>query len=63
MVHPVQVGQPSRTFLDWSGTEMVCERGHTLLHIPEMPTSWFRAQRWVCLDGSWQFLFARPSGR
>ena len=63
MAHPVQVGQPSRTFLDWNGTELVCERGHTLLHIPEIPTSWFRAQRWVCLDGSWQFLFARPSGR
>jgi hypothetical protein len=63
MAHPVQVGQPSRTFLDWNGTELVCEGGHTLLHIPEIPTSWFRAQRWVCLDGSWQSLFARPSGR
>lgn len=63
MAHPVQIGQPSRTFLDWNGTEMVCERGHTLLHIPESPTSWFRAQRWVCLDASWQFLFARSSGR
>jgi len=63
MAHPVQVGQPSRTFLDWNGTELVCEGGHTLLHIPEIPTSWFCAQRWVCLDGSWQSLFARPSGR
>jgi hypothetical protein len=63
MTDPVQVGQPSRTFLDWNGTELVCERGHTLLHIPEIPTSWFRAQRWVRLDGSWQFLFARPSQR
>lgn len=62
MAHPVEVGQPSRTFLAWNGTELVCERGHALLHIPEIPTSWFGAQRWVCLDGSWQFLFARPSG-
>jgi hypothetical protein len=61
MAHPVEVGQPSRTFLEWNGTEMVCERGHALLHVPEIPTSWFGAQRWVCLDGSWQFLFARPS--
>jgi hypothetical protein len=61
MAHPVEVGQPSRTFLAWNGTELVCERGHALLHIPEIPTSWFGAQRWVCLDGSWQFLFARPS--
>jgi hypothetical protein len=60
MAHPVEVGQPSRTFLDWNGTELVCERGHTLLHIPEAPTSWFSSQRWVCLDSSWQFLFARP---
>jgi hypothetical protein len=63
MAHPVQIGQPSRTFLDWNGTELVCERGHTLLHIPEIPTSWFRCQQWVCLDRSWQFLFVRPSGR
>ena len=63
MAHPVHVGQPSRTFLDWNGTELVCEGGHTLLHIPEIPTSWFRAQRWVCLDRSWLSLFARPSGR
>jgi len=62
MVHPVQVGQPSRTFLAWNGTELVCERGHTLLHIPEIPTSWFGAQRWVCLDRSWQFLFAGRKG-
>jgi hypothetical protein len=62
MAHPVEVGQPSRTFLAWNGTELVCERGHTLLHVPETPTSWFGAQRWVFLDGSWQFLFARPSG-
>lgn len=58
MAHPVQVGQPSRTFLAWNGTELVCESGHILLHIPEIPTSWFSAQRWVCLDRSWQFLFA-----
>ena len=62
MAHPVQVGQPSRTFLEWNGTELVCGRGHILLHIPETATSWFGAQRWVCLDTSWQFLFAGPNG-
>jgi hypothetical protein len=60
MSHPVEVGQPSRTFLAWKGTEMVCSEGHILLHIPEVPTSWFGTVRWVRLDGSWQFLFARP---
>lgn len=62
MAHPVQVGQPSRTFLAWSGTELVCERGHILLHIPEIPTSWFGSQQWVCLDRSWRFLFAGRNG-
>jgi|SRR5579864_190335 len=62
MAHPVRVGQPSRTFLEWNGTELICERGHILLHVPEVPTSWFGAQRWLCLDGSWRFLFARPNG-
>jgi hypothetical protein len=45
MAHPVEVGHPSQTFLAWNGTELVCERGHTLLHIPEIPTSWFDTQR------------------
>lgn len=62
MGFPVEVGQPSRTFLAWNGTELICELGHTLLHVPEIPTSWFGTQRWVCLDRSWQFLFARSNG-
>jgi len=62
MAHPVEVGQPMRTFLAWNGTELICERGHTLLHIPAIPISWFGTQRWVCLDASWQFLFARRKG-
>jgi len=32
--------------------------GHTLLHVPAQPTSWFSDQRWLYLDSSWQFLFA-----
>lgn len=62
MAHPAEIGQPARTLLAWKGTELVCARGHALLHIPEIPTSWFGEQRWVCLDPSWQFLFARPGG-
>jgi len=57
VVHPAQVGQASRTFLDWNGTEMMCAGGHTLLHVPSLPTSWFGAQRWLYLDTSWGFLF------
>jgi hypothetical protein len=32
--------------------------GHTLLHVPGLPTSWFSTQRWLYLDTSWGFLFA-----
>lgn len=58
VTHPAQVGAASQTFLGWSGTELICSGGHTLLHIPALPTSWFGAQRWLVLDGSWDFLFA-----
>ena len=30
---------------------------HGLLHIPEIPTSWFSTQRWLYLDPSWSSLF------
>jgi len=58
VTHPAQVGSVSRMFLAWSGTELICTGGHTLLHVPGLPTSWFSAQRWMYLDSSWHFLFA-----
>ncbi|MDR3791909.1 MAG: ABC transporter permease [Terracidiphilus sp.] len=58
--HPARVGQLSRTFLAWNGTELMCMGGHTLLHVPSLPTSWFSSQRWMLLDSSWEFLFAEP---
>jgi hypothetical protein len=58
VTHPASVGHPSQTFLGWNGTEMMCVGGHTLLHVPSLPTSWFGAQRWLYLDTSWEFLFA-----
>lgn len=58
VTHPAQVGTASCTFLGWNGTEMICTGGHTLLHVPSLPTSWFGAQRWLYLDSSWEFLFA-----
>jgi len=61
VAHPAQVGQASRTFLDWNGTEMMCMGGHTLLHVPSLPTSWFSAQRWLYLDTSWGFLFVEST--
>jgi hypothetical protein len=36
---------------------MFCAGGHTLLHVPALPTSWFAVPRWVYLDSSWGVLF------
>jgi hypothetical protein len=55
--NPARVGQASRNFLAWNGTELICSGGHGLLHIPELPTSWFGTQRWLYLDPSWGSLF------
>jgi hypothetical protein len=59
--NPARVGYASRTFLAWYGMELICTEGHTLLHVPGMPTSWFGTQRWLYLDTSWEFLFAGSS--
>ncbi len=57
LTNPARVGQFSRNFLAWSGTELVCLSGHGLLHVPDIPTSWFSSQRWLYLDSSWRGLF------
>ena len=57
VAHPARGGLFSQTFLGWNGTEMFCAGGHTLLHVPALPTSWFHAPRWVYLDPSWRSLF------
>jgi hypothetical protein len=56
--NPARVGEASRNFLAWNGTELICAGGHGLLHIPEHPTSWFGTQRWLELDASWGTLFS-----
>lgn len=58
LTNPVSVGHPSRNFLAWHGTELICAKGHGLLHVPEMSTSWFSTQRWLSLDPSWKALFS-----
>jgi hypothetical protein len=60
LTNPARVGQPSRNFLAWNGTELICVAGHGLLHIPEIQTSWFDTQRWLYLDPSWDVLFVDP---
>jgi MacB-like periplasmic core domain len=58
LTNPARVGQPSRNFLAWNGTELICTGGHGLLHVPEIATSWFSTQRWLYLDPSWKGLFS-----
>ncbi len=58
LTNPARVGDASRNFLAWNGTELICAGGHGLLHIPEIPTSWFSTQRWLYLDPSWSSLFS-----
>ena len=57
---PARVGEPSRNFLAWNGTELICAGGHGFMHVPEMATSWFGTQRWLHLDPSWSGLFLAP---
>ncbi len=51
--HPVRIGEASHTFLAWYGTELLCARGHGLLHVAELRTSYSAGQRWLYLDPSW----------
>ena len=56
---PVQFGQRSHVFLEWYGVELVCSRGHGLMHVDGAPTISFRSQQWLALDASWQGLFSK----
>lgn len=60
LVSPVRVGSPGSLLLNWSGTELICSKGHGVLHVPHMTTSWDGdAQQWITMDESWQELFAQ----
>jgi len=55
--NPAKIGQPSSTLLEWYGTELICARGHGLLHVSEASTISFGSQQWMDLDQTWQHLF------
>jgi hypothetical protein len=63
LTNPARVGQGVGTLLGYSATELVCQRGHGLMHIPEFPTICFHAQKWFSLDASWRGLFPNVPGR
>jgi hypothetical protein len=60
LASPARFGDASHTLLDWYGTEFFCTRGHGLLHVPEIRTS-YSTERWLDLDPSWQSLFSGQS--
>jgi len=64
LTSPARIGEPSHTFLEWYGTELICAQGHGLLYVPEIPSSCYTTQRWQYLDPSWSSLFSyrTPSG-
>jgi len=57
LTQPVWVGERSRYFLELNCTGQMCPNGHGFLYVPESPTTWFRTQRWLCLDSSCPGLF------
>jgi hypothetical protein len=50
LTNPILFGQPAHTFLEWYGTELICSKGHGMMHVPEIPTSCYPEPRWVSLD-------------
>jgi hypothetical protein len=58
LTNPTRIGEPSHTFLEWYGTELMCAKGHGLLHVPEIRSSSYSADRWLALDPSWSSLFS-----
>lgn len=51
------IGEFSHNFLEWYGTELFCAKGHGLLHVPAIATT-YSTQQWLDLDGSWSVLFS-----
>lgn len=56
---PVEIGRTGSVLLNWSGTEMVCPRGHGVLYLPDSEANSLDQDRWNKLDDSWEGLF-RP---
>jgi hypothetical protein len=61
LTHPTRIGSNAQIFLELNITELMCEKGHGLLLVPEVETS-YSTDRWLNLDASWAGLFetAKP---
>jgi len=56
---PVRIGSWSSPLLDPVSTELLCEKGHGSLSMPEALTSAAERDRWTAMDESWKDLFTR----
>jgi hypothetical protein len=55
---PSRVGDPGCLLLSWAGIELLCEKGHGILHVTETDCCcWLEHRRWTQLDDSWKSLF------
>jgi MacB-like periplasmic core domain len=57
LVFPTRIGDPGCLLLSWAGTELLCEKGHGILHVTETDCCWLEHRRWTQLDDSWKGLF------
>src|ERR1019366_4613911 len=54
---PIRTGAPGSILFNWSGTEMVCAKGHGVLYLPDAEAQWMEGDRWNNLDDSCAGLF------
>lgn len=57
LIIPVRIGAPGNILFNWSGTEMICSKGHGILYLPDSEAKWLEGERWNNLDDSWAGLF------
>ncbi len=50
LTNATRIGRPSQNLLGWYGAELMCDKGHGLLRVPEIATSWSGPQRWHYLE-------------
>jgi len=54
---PTTFGTHSSWLLDPAGTELLCDRGHGTLYVPDTHASTQKPEGWTALDDSWRDLF------
>ena len=58
LVLPIRIGNPGCLLLSWGGMELVCEKGHGVLHVTEADyCCWLEYRQWIQFDDSWKSLF------